>query len=36
MATTNRMVGSEKIKMVKAYDHVISVQSAEKIASRYC
>ena len=32
MATTNQMVGSEKIRIrLKAYDHVILDQSAEKI-----
>ena len=37
MATTNQMVGSEKIRIrLKAYDHEILDQSAEKIDSRYC
>ena len=32
MATTNQMVGSEKIRIrLKAYDHVVLDQSAEKI-----
>ena len=32
MATTNQMVGSEKVRIrLKAYDHVILDQSAEKI-----
>ena len=32
MATTNQMVGSEKIRIrLKAYDHVILDHSAEKI-----
>ncbi len=32
MATTNQLVGSEKIRIrLKAYDHVVLEQSAEKI-----
>ena len=32
MATTNNIVGSEKIRIrLKAYDHVVLDQSAEKI-----
>ena len=35
MATTNQMVGSEKIRIrLKAYDHVILDQSAEKTGAK--